>query len=301
MVEAWRTRKALKKGRVIAGATVLLVLLFVPAFFSGRTFPLTVTVIDVGQGDSILIDTPQHKRILVDGGAYAKGDRSPQRYIAQRGINELEGIIVTHAHADHINGLVPLMRDVRVRWVMINGLSSSLKEYTAFLGMARQKGIPVHAGQKGGVFYPDTDLTVYLLSPGRPFIAGTASADNDNSVVCRIVYKKFSMLLAGDAAEHAEQQMIAAGVTLNSTVLKVGHHGSRWSSTLPFLTRVSPSAVLISCGTGNKFGHPHREFMERLSRYFAGTRIYRTDRDGTVVVGSDGDTYEIRRQRMEEH
>lgn len=300
VVEAWRTRRSLPRRQVIAAVGILLVLLFMPAFFSGRAAPLTMTVFDVGQGDSILIETPHHKRILVDGGAYAKGDRSPQRYISQRGINELEGIIVTHAHADHVNGLLPLIRDMRVRWVMINGMPSSLKEYVTFLEVARHKQVPVHMGVCGGTFYPDKDVVVYLLAPGRPFIQGTASSDNDNSVVCRIVYKKFSLLLPGDAAERAEAQMIASGVTLSSTVLKVGHHGSRWSSNRPFLTCVSPNAVIISCGKGNKFGHPHAEFMERLARYFSGTRVYRTDRDGTIVVGTDGESYGVKCQRMED-
>ncbi|MBU0581108.1 MAG: DNA internalization-related competence protein ComEC/Rec2, partial [Candidatus Margulisbacteria bacterium] len=266
---------------------------FFPAFSTSK-LPLNITVLDVGQGDSILIDTPKHKKYLIDGGAYLKGNRSTTDFLSKKGINRLNGIILTHAHADHLDGLLPLIENIKIDWIIISGFKSNYANYKKFLYMIKKKKIPLHLTQAGQTIYLDADLPLTILHPSFPYIMDVHSPENDNSVVGRLTYKKFSILFTGDLAEAGEKRILSLNPTLNSTLIKLGHHGSRWSSTPDFLDVIRPQAAIISCGKNNRFNHPHQELLKRLPPHIS---LYRTDLQGNILISSDGQKYIIHSER----
>jgi competence protein ComEC len=294
-------KRTLTGRQVVTGILLLATLVLASRGYSGHlgnALPLQITAMDVGQGDALLIETPRHKRILIDGGSFIKGDRSVFQFLAKKGINTLDGVILTHAHSDHLNGILPVIENINTRWIMVSGFQNNTVNYKKFLYMIKKKKIPLHIAIRGSSISPEKDLVLRILNPSRPFLQKTVSDDNENSVVCRLVYKNFSMLFAGDAGIVAEKTLLDTQLPLSSTVLKTGHHGSRWASTAFFLSVVEPQSVIVCCGAGNKFGHPHKEFLERLVHLRQIRQrdipLYRTDLRGNILISSDGYKYIIR-------
>jgi competence protein ComEC len=244
---------------------------------------LHVYFLDVGQGDAILVVAPDGRQILVDGGP------SPTALLSELGDllpfwdRDLDLVVLTHPDGDHITGLVSLLDRYRVAQVLDVPQSDTAAEAAAWRERLARSGLRRTYAQRG-MKLSVGGLLLTVLNPGPIPMKGTASDDNNNSVVLRLDYGGTSLLLTGDAETEAEAAMIAAGLPLRADVLKVGHHGSKGSTSATFIAVVAPQLAVIQVGADNTFGHPSSEVLKRLT----GVQTYRTDQNGRIEVVSDG-------------
>ncbi len=250
---------------------------------------LTLSVIDVGQGDSILVSTSNGHAMLVDGGPTDASGRVLEA-IRKASIDKLDILISTHPHADHIGGLARVLDGVRVNRVIDSGKVHTSKTYEGYLEKVLVKDIPFALDRAGSSFALGP-AAVTILWPLEP----PAENVNDCSIVVRVTYGGFSELLAGDIEEPSEQALIKAGSLSPTTALKVAHHGSDTSTTAAFLNIVRPAVAIISAGAGNSYGHPTASVLARLRA--SGAKVYRTDLDGTVRVKTDGNSWFVETER----
>ena len=290
---AWRGGVA-----IVLGLAALIVTCPFPARFQrGR---LEVTVLDVGQGDSIFLSFPNGRTMLVDAGGlpgatYVRGMRpgldvgedvvSP--FLWSRGLKHIDTLVITHGHEDHLGGMPAVLRNFRVGELWV-GRDENTAAYRNVLAEAMGRHVPVFhrlrgehfewAGVRVGVLWPDSS------DPAR--------ARNDDSVVLRVEDGKDSFLLTGDIERPVERGILADGDTLAANFLKVPHHGGKTSSTEPFLEAVHPAIAAISVGEANPFGHPSPDVVQRILS--EGTRLFRTDRDGAITATTDGQSLNVR-------
>ncbi len=256
--------------------------------------PLTVQVLDVGQGDAILIRTPEQV-VLIDTGDVPARDKLVSMLKSQ-GITTVDKLIITHPHADHIGGAAALFANFTVRQVYDSGQKTTSNLYRQYLTQISKKKIPFAVVTAGTTIELGNEAQLRILAPEQPFIGGSEPDLNNNSIVAKLIYGNFSMLMTGDAEKESEERMLKKdAASLKSTLLKSGHHGSKTSSTLPFLKAVNAEAALISLGAGNEYGHPHTVVLKRYSD--RKMQVYRTDTEGTLTVTSDGRTYAITKER----
>jgi competence protein ComEC len=254
-----------------------------PQVASAPAGPLRVAFIDVGQGDSILIVSPEGKAMLIDGG---EADSGCLAYLQKQGIKQLDLVVATHPHSDHIGGLVQVLRSIPVAEVVTNGQPHTTSIYEQFLDAIASAKARYTEVKRGDTLKLGS-LEFQVLSP----VSATSGDLNSNSLVLRLVYGATSFLFMGDAGKDAEASILSAGLPVQATVLKVGHHGSNSASSLSFLRAVSPQVAVYSAGAGNPYGHPHPETLAALAA--VGAQVYGTDVNGTVVVVSDGSSYQV--------
>jgi competence protein ComEC len=259
---------------------------------------LTITGIDVGQGDGILVRTPHDHVIMFDtGGRLERGPdvdgRSPAEasaarvvvpYLRRAGIRSIDVMILTHPHGDHVGGCLPILQSFDVREILDSGQVYSGRAYQDCLREARSLHVPVHVTHRGERFALD-GATVDILAPSLPFFADGNNDVNENSIVARLRYGSFTAFFTGDAGAQSETRILASGDDIRSTLLKVGHHGSAYSSTPAFIAAVHPRYAMISVGRHNLFGHPAPSTLTTLKR--VGATILRTDRCGAVTITVD--------------
>lgn len=249
--------------------------------------------IDVGQGDSILIQTPT-QNILIDGGDRDYGS-TVVSYIKNQGVSELNLVIGTHAHSDHIGGLIEVFKNIPVKEVIDPGVVHTSKTFEDYLTLIDQKDIKFTEG-RAGMTRDIGGAKMQILHPVSP----SSSHLNDSSIVAKITFGQVSFMLTGDAEQDSEAQiLLQSQVQPTSTILKLGHHGSRTSTTDAFLEAVDPEVAIIMAGEGNSYGHPHEETLQKLSD--TGVDIYRTDLHGTIVITTDGQTYDINAKQPYNH
>jgi competence protein ComEC len=274
---------------------VLLALAAVVVWLALRGLPdgrLHVYFLDVGQGDAILVQAPDGRQMLIDGGP------SPTALLNELGDvlpfwdRSLDLVVLTHPDGDHITGLIPLLDRYRVEQVLDVRQSDTAPEAAPWLEGLAVLSVPRTFAQRG-MRLPVGDLSVTVLHPGSTQLTGTASDDNNNTIVLRLDYGQTSLILTGDAESEAEADMIAAGLPLHADVLKVGHHGSNGATAPAFIAAVDPRLAVIPVGADNKFGHPHPAVLERLK----GVEVLRTDQNGRIEVVSDGEMVKVRTER----
>jgi competence protein ComEC len=251
---------------------------------------LRITFLDVGQGDAILVELPEGRRLLVDGGpAGARrldvGERVVAPYLWNRPAARVDAVAVTHSDTDHSGGLRAVLTRFRVGELWENGRWGPGSEET--LRAAERSGAcrrTLVAGQR--IWLGSALVTVLNPDGTLPFDEPAPDGENEQSLVLRIDWRGFSLMLTGDLGRPGEERVLASHAPVRALVLKVGHHGSRFSSTDEFLASTRPAVAVISVGARNPFHHPTPEALARLEA--AGARIYRTDRDGAVILETDG-------------
>ncbi len=280
-------------------ALIIIVLLFVLNIFSWSFFlslrqgNMEVIFFDVGQGDAILIKTPQHHHILIDGGPgnivlEKLGQELPFFY------NSLDLVILTHPHDDHVAGLLEVVERYEVKDILCTGVLENTNVSRRWSEVIEEKG---YRQARAGKRISANDFHIDILYPAEDLKGEHVKDLNEVSVVSRLVFKDDSFLFMGDAYAKQEAEVISFAedcrdeewcslFTLDSDVLKIGHHGSRTSTSEEFLYFVSPNVGVIMAGRDNRYGHPHKEVLEILESY--GIIIKRTDKDGDIRIVSEG-------------
>lgn len=243
---------------------------------------LTLEVLDIGQGDALLLRSPAGKVVLIDAGT---GNPDVVPMLRARGVTQVDLAIGTHPHADHIGGMDEVLEAFPVRVYMDNGLPHTTATYTRVMSLVESRGVAYKPGLAGQVVNLDDGIRIEVLNPHAPPLSGTRSDLNSNSVVTRVTHGEVCMLLTGDSEEPTEELLVQKGLG-PCAILKVAHHGSAHSTTDAFLRAVKPTDAIISAGVDNRYGHPTEEAMDRLKS--AGARLHRTDLSGTIRVTSDG-------------
>jgi len=266
---------------------------------------LRVTAIDVGQGDSTLIQTPAGRTILVDGGGNSDeadadasdvGARVVVPFLNYLGISRLDVLVLTHPHGDHVGGLAAVLRSQEVGTVLDGTtLPYPSPAYLQFLALVRAKAIPCARAVRGMALDMGDGVTLRVLNPPPSPAFGTAAAFgtgaddaaiNNYSASLLLQYGRTRFVLTGDAQNEAEGAMLDGGGDLVCDVLKAGHHGSKNATGDDWLSRLKPKQAVISCGRHNRFGHPAPSTLARLDA--ANVETFRTDRQGAVTFVSDG-------------
>lgn len=262
---------------------------------------VTIKMLDVGQGDAILIRTPE-QTVLIDTSDIDE-QKKLQAALQKENVKVIDKLIITHPHADHNGGTPVVFRECEVKAVYDNGQTTTTKIYRDYLKAIKSKGIAYKALRDGDKLDFGGGVTFEVLSPTEEMVKDGGKDENGkinlnlNSVVGRLVYGEFSMLFTGDAEAVSESGIMSrhSAKDLKSTLLKAGHHGSKTSSSTKFLKAVQPEAALISCGQGNDYHHPHPSIRSRYAK--AKIDFYRTDVNGAITVTTDGHTYKLKTER----
>lgn len=242
------------------------------------TSDLTVHYIDVGQADCILVQN-KGKNLLIDAGNYA--DYSViESYLTKQKVSRIHTFILTHPHEDHIGSAAKIVHNFDIGTVYMTNITASSRVYKSLMEELKLKNIKPKYPQPGDNFSLG-EAAFTFLGPVAQY-----KDVNSMSLVVRGDFGSNSFLFTGDCTDEAEKDMLNEGVNLETQVLKVGHHGSRDSSTYIFLKAANPVYSVISCGTGNDYGHPHKEALSRIND--VGSTLFRTDKSGTIVATSDG-------------
>lgn len=299
--QEWKWKSKAVGAVLIATATVIAIFPFSPQWAKGK---LEVTILDVGQGDSLFVVSPQGKTLLIDGGGAFTGfpgreeqsgpdpgEDAVSEYLWWRGYQKLDIVALTHAHQDHIGGLTAILNNFQVGQLWI-GREVSSAALANLEQLAREKKIMIVHEIKGNRFSWDGVEAQFLWPEISPEEIGP-SAKNNDSLVLRLQYGDRSVMLPGDAEKQAESAMLAENneERLRSDALKIGHHGSKNSTTADFLAAVHPQIAVISAGEDNPYGHPSPEVLERLTA--SAIRVLRTDRNGAVHMLTDGQRLEV--------
>ena len=250
---------------------------------------LTIYFIDVGQGDSTLIVTPNHKTILIDGGGtefesdFDIGKQTLLPEILGQGITKIDYLLISHFDSDHVGGLLTVLESLKVKNAIISRQIKESENYKKFLKIVKDKKINVMIVKKDDEICIEKNLKIDVLWPQREQI--TDNVLNNNSIVAKVIYNNFSILFTGDIEKVAEENIIREYKdtnSLTSNIIKIAHHGSKTSSTEGFLNLVNPKIALIGVGRDNKFGHPNEETIQRLKNMKV--KIYRTDEMGEITI-----------------
>ncbi|AWH78173.1 ComEC/Rec2 family competence protein [Clostridioides difficile] len=242
---------------------------------------LSIHMIDVGQGDSILVQTPTNKNILIDG-----GDEDSENiiisYLRQKRIKTIDIIIATHPDSDHIGSLDNVIKKFNVNSIYMPEQSTDSEAYQNLINSCTDKNLSIQHLYKNDVLNIDNNINIYVLSPSY-----IQEESNLNSIVFKLTFNDNSFLFMGDAEEENEKEILHSFKLNNINFIKIGHHGSNSSSSLEFIKKISPDIAAISCGYKNQYGHPHRKVIDNLKQNHVS--IYRTDRIGDIVFYSDGE------------
>lgn len=244
---------------------------------------LSVHFLDVGQGDAIFAELPNGETMLIDAGENYHGE-GILSYITQEGYSKIDYLVATHPHADHIGSMPYIVRNFDVGVVYMPKVSANTSLYESLLKSIKSKRLTVKNGKAGVTIAQDGDFSADIIAPSKI----VENNLNNCSLVIMLTYGSHSFLLTGDAEK---EELNAIKTSIEADVFKAGHHGSKTSSTQALVQRINPKITVISCGKNNDYGHPHKEVLKALKT--VGSSVYRTDKDKTVVVTSDGSTLTV--------
>lgn len=249
---------------------------------------VTVVFFDVGEsGDGFLVSTWEGKHLLIDGGRRTSGVVNA---LQARNVPRIDVLVATNPDADHIGGLIDVLKTIPVGEVWLSGDINTTITFEDFASAVQASKATVRAARQGDLIRLGS-LAMPVLNPIEPLF----SDRNNNSVALQLVLGKTSFFFTGDMEAKAETRLVQSGLNLNSTILKLGHHGSRTSTSAPFLAAVRPEVAVYQAGADNRYGHPHRETLATLAK--AKVKVYGTDKNGAIVITTDGTTYRVETQR----
>lgn len=269
-----------------------------PKIVSGT---VEVHMIDVGQGDAILVRTDAGDMLIDTGDRTSDSKNNLQKYLSDHNVTELEWLVLTHPDADHIGGAVEVINACRIKRVLLSDRTNSSKTYTDTISAIIESEAEVFIVETDDSLETDETVTATVWKAGQTFSLGDAdfkifgpitnpTNNNNASVVMRMTYGASSILFTGDMEDEANNEIAdvvsAYGDELRSDILKVGHHGSRNANNEALLSAVKPKIAIISCGEGNEYGHPHAETITLLEKI--GAEIHRTDLEGNIVYRTNG-------------
>lgn len=266
--------------KILICALSITILLFLFTGTHGQKSQLAVNIIDVGQGDSSLIISPSGKSILIDGGqdpCY----RPVLNTIRKNRLNHIDYMIATHSDDDHIGSLDKIMKKIPTKNLYMPGENSNKEDFVEFVNEANKKSKKIHKLKSGMTTNIDKDTKIFVLSPQT-----ISPNTNDNSLVLLIKYKKQYLLFMGDASSEIEDSIINSYKLPKCAFLKVGHHGSKNSTSDNFLKQINADVASISCGYMNRHGHPHKDTLRRLKSH--NCIVYRTDINGSMTFYFNG-------------
>jgi competence protein ComEC len=241
--------------------------------------PLCVHYIDVGQGDSIYVKLPNGENLLIDAGDNGAGV-NVTGYLKDLRVKKIDYLVATHPHSDHIGGMDDVINKFDIETMYMPDVTHNTSTFSSLLDAIEKNNVKLKVAKSGVSILKEENLSVDILSPDSK----TYEDMNNYSAVVKITYGDTAFLFMGDAEKVIENKLKSG---LKSDVIKVGHHGSDTSTGEKFLQRVSPEVAVISVGENNDYSHPHNEVVSRLKKH--NIKIFRTDYDGTVVIGSDGE------------
>jgi competence protein ComEC len=279
----------IQKNFSVRKCTAVILSLIIALFFTSCnettekeiTYPdsnLTVSFIDVGQGDSILIQN-DGEAMLIDAGENDKGT-DVVNYLNSQGADSLKYAVGTHPHSDHIGGMDTVLENIPTETFICPSVDYDTKTWQDVLNTANDKNTEIVYG-KPYDSYTVGEATFTIFAPDSNSVYSDL---NNYSIVLKLEFGENSFLFTGDAEEISETEMVSSGYDLKADVLKVGHHGSSSSTSEAFLNQINPEYAVISCGENNEYGHPHKETLSKLSN----VNVLRTDQMGTIVITSDG-------------
>lgn len=284
--------KKFQNNKILKIATVIILICFcsmIPAacIISNINTPkevsgLIVHYIDVGQGDCILIQSST-KNMIIDSGP-SESYNSLNKYLKQLHIKKIDYLIATHPHEDHIGNMDKLIDDYDVKCFLAPKVLSNTSYFNDMIKALRKKHMVIHTLNNKSKYNIDlgNDITTDVIAP----INTSYDKTNNYSVVLRIQYRNTSFLFTGDAEKESEDEILQSNTDINSDVLKVGHHGSSTSTSEEFLNKVNPKIAVISVGLNNTYNHPSNTTISKLINHKC--KIYRTDKDGSISLQSDG-------------
>ena len=286
------------KRRKLKGSQRLLIALFVVSciilsscvslFYNGNVHEegeLSVHFLDIGQGDSIFIELPDAKTMLIDAGDRGCGDKIIN-YINDEGYSKIDYLVATHPHADHIGSMTHVVENMEIGQVYMPNVSTNTKTFENLLTAISEKGLKIKTALAGTNIIDEDKLVADIVAP----VEIDEDDLNNCSVVIKLVYDEISFLLTGDAEEKELEQITA---DISADVLKVGHHGSRTSTNEEIFNRINPKMAIISCGKNNDYNHPHKEVVELLEDI----KMYRTDEDGTITISTYGESVDLKTEK----
>lgn len=287
-----KSKKNNKCKIIICLLIVLILINFIIYIFPQK---LRIFFIDVGQGDSTLIITPDKKTVLIDGGgsdSFDVGKKVLLPYLLDRRILKIDYVLISHFDTDHATGVAQILGKIDVSSIILTRQLEENDIYRHILSIAKEKKIKLIYVKEGDVLKIG-GIKISIIHPENKLMINNPM--NNNSIVCKVEYNSFSMLLTGDIEMEAEELILRKNINLKADVLKVAHHGSKTSTTGEFLKAINPKVALIGVGKNNNFGHPSNEVIQRLKEN--GTRIYRTDENGeiSITVNKKGRIIKIQR------
>ena len=285
----------MKKTKLIKYPLVLII--FIILGFAGYEYftpegnisqPLNITIIDVGQGDAILVQS-DNKNMLIDAGPNSSS-LNLVNSLTKMNINRFDVVVATHPHEDHIGGLDSVINKFDIDQVIMPQVSANTQTFYDVLQAIHNKGLMVTAPVPENNFKLGSTLCA-ILAPN----SSSYEDINSYSIVMQVVYGKITFLFMGDAGLDSETDILSKGYSLNSDVIKIGHHGSSSSTSDELIKAVNPRYAVISSGQDNDYGHPHKETISKLNS--AGVIIYRTDLNGDVTFSSNGTNLVVKTER----
>lgn len=243
--------------------------------------------IDVGEGDSIFIELPNEKTMLIDAGEPSEGD-TVLNYIKQLGYSNIDYIVGTHPHTDHIGGLAKIINSFSEGKIYMPKAISTSKTYENLLNTISMKGLKIQTAKAGVNIINENNLLVDIIAPN----SDSYSDLNNYSAVIKITYQNMKFIFMGDAEIISENEILT---DVTADIIKVGHHGSNTSSGQDFVSRVNAKYAIISVGSDNNYNHPNMNIVNRWE--ISGAKVYRTDLNGTIIVTTDGNTFNIETEK----